>query len=548
MNFFRKIFSVAVFILFALSLSSNSSAADVAVISREAGYYSSLGKHIVRWLKQESVAADFAEKDALAKTLKTAKLAFLVGYNEISEQEMQQISAFCARGGRLVVFYSSSPRLAQLMGVKVVGYKAAQYPGQWSSMNFAGTYPTGVPKVIRQTSSVLQRAVPIKGKSRTIGVWHDRSGRSSGDAAVLVSSYGYWMTHVFLADGDESEKARLLGAIVGSVLPKHWNFAQHEKRVAAESAANRAYAVSLKPRAGEIRAVWDHSGCGLYPGNWPKTIAVLKANGVTDLFVNVAGAGFAHYPSAVLPRSKTFEQEGDQLKACLAAAKGSGIRVHAWILTFTATRASKSTLDDFAKRGWRLKTASGELSEYLNPANAEVRNHILKAVDELQAKYPAIAGIHLDFVRWYEKSVKTATAAKTITAFVASVKRRIANKRIFSTAVLGKYPSCVASVGQDWTAWISANIVDYVVPMDYTENEGRFEEYLKQHSSLGAAARRKVIVGIGVTANESRLTPKEVMRQILFVRKHGLAGVALFDLDRQLEVKILPYLRLGLWK
>ena len=26
------------------------------------------------------------------------------------------------------------------------------------------------------------------------------------------------------------------------------------------------------------------------------------------------------------------------------------------------------------------------------------------------------------------------------------------------------------------------------------------------------------------------------------------AGVALFDLDRQLEVKILPYLRLGLWR
>lgn len=548
MNCFRKFFSAAVLILFTFFLSLGLSAADVAVISREAGYYSSLGKHLIRWLKQESVEADFAEKDELAKTLKTAKLAFLVGYDDVSEQEMRQISAFCARGGRLVVFYSASPRLAQLMRVKVVGYKAAQYPGQWSSMNFSGTYPTGLPKTIRQTSSVLQRAVPIKGKSRTIGVWHDRAGRSTGDAAVLVSSYGYWVTHVFLADGDEAEKARLLGAMVGSVLPNRWNFTVHQKRVAAESAADRAYAMSLKPRTGEIRAVWDHSGCGLYPGNWPKTIAVLKANGVTDLFVNVAGAGFAHYPSSVLPRSKIFEQEGDQLKACLGAARGSGIRVHAWILAFTATRAPKSVLEDFAKRGWRLKTNSGALSEYLNPANAAVRNHILKAVDELQVKYPAIAGIHLDFVRWYEKSSKSATASQTITAFVASVKRRISNKRIFSAAVLGKYPSCVASVGQDWTAWISANIVDFVVPMDYTESEARFEEYLKQHASLGGAARRKVIVGIGVTANESRLTPKAVMRQIILVRKYGLAGVALFDLDRQLEVKILPNLRLGLWR
>ena len=153
MNCFRKFFSAAVLILFTFFLSLGLSAADVAVISREAGYYSSLGKHLIRWLKQESVEADFAEKDELAKTLKTAKLAFLVGYDDVSEQEMRQISAFCARGGRLVVFYSASPRLAQLMRVKVVGYKAAQYPGQWSSMNCSGTYPTGLPKTIRQTSS-----------------------------------------------------------------------------------------------------------------------------------------------------------------------------------------------------------------------------------------------------------------------------------------------------------------------------------------------------------------------------------------------------------
>ena len=55
---------------------------------------------------------------------------------------------------------------------------------------------------------------------------------------------------------------------------------------------------------------------------------------------SVGGAGFAHYPSAVLPRSKTLEQEGDQLAACLAAAKGTGIRVHAWLICFSSTRAT----------------------------------------------------------------------------------------------------------------------------------------------------------------------------------------------------------------
>ena len=68
--------------------------------------------------------------------------------------------------------------------------------------------------------------------------------------------------------------------------------------------------------------MWDHTGRGLYPGNWPQTIAVLKASHVTDIFVNVAGQDFSHYPSAVLPKSGTLTKYGDQMAACLRAAKG----------------------------------------------------------------------------------------------------------------------------------------------------------------------------------------------------------------------------------
>ena len=55
------------------------------------------------------------------------------------------------------------------------------------------------------------------------------------------------------------------------------------------------------------------------------------------------------------------------------------------------------------------------------------------------------------------------------------------------------------------------------------------------------------IVGIGVTANESRLDARQVIDQINLVRRYGLAGEALFDLDATLEKSILPYLRLGMW-
>ena len=519
---------------------------EVAVIAHDPGYYTSLANHVKRWLASHEIASEVTTPKEMPRSLAAGKIAFLLGFNEPSAAELKQLKDFRARGGKLVVFHSASPALAAMMGVKPLGYRTAPYPGAWSRMDFDTKSLSGCPKSIRQTSTVLQRATPVKGRGHTLAVWADRAGKSSGEAAWIATDAGYWMTHVLLADGDEDLKAQLLAAMCGFTVPSLWNARAAEARERARHEATRAFALKQVPRAGEIHAVWDHSGCGLYPGNWPKTMRLLRESRVTDLFVNVAGAGFAHYPSSVLPRSKIYEQEGDQMAACLAAAKGSGIRVHAWILCFTATRASPDRLAAFGKRGWRLKTKEGTLTEYLNPANPEVRDHLLNAIDELQAKYPALNGIHLDFVRWYERSAKPRNAANVISCFVGDARGRVKRPRWLTTAVLGKYPACVASVGQDWTGWLDAGLVDYVVPMDYTENMTRFESYVAQQGTPKSHARR-TIAGIGVTANESRLDARQVIEQINLSRKHGLAGVALFDLDVVLEKRILPYLCLGIW-
>jgi hypothetical protein len=82
--------------------------------------------------------------------------------------------------------------------------------------------------------------------------------------------------------------------------------------------------------------------------------------------------------------------------------------------------------------------------------------------------------------------------------------------------------------------------------MDYSDSNAKFESYLRQHAETRSRARR-VIAGIGVTANESRLDARQVIEQINLSRKYSLAGVALFDLDTTLEKQILPYLKLGIW-
>ena len=68
-------------------------------------------------------------------------------------------------------------------------------------MNFTGVGPVGAPVSILQTSTVLQRARAIPGRSRVLATWSDRSGKSTGDAAWIGTSAGFWMTHVLLADG-----------------------------------------------------------------------------------------------------------------------------------------------------------------------------------------------------------------------------------------------------------------------------------------------------------------------------------------------------------
>ena len=347
----------------------------------------------------------------------------------------------------------------------------------------------------------------------------------------------------------EDAKERHLLHVVGATVPGAWDRKSWERKRKVMLAAASTLGRSQRPRPGEIHAVWEHSGLGLYPGDWPRTFRVLRANGITDLFVNVSGAGFAHYASSVLPRSKEYARYGDQLAACLAAARGTGIRIHAWVICFNATRADSAYMLAFQKKGWRLKNKQGTLTEYLDPSNPDLRWRMLKSIDELARAYP-VAGVHLDFVRWYEGAAKPAGAVRNVTTFVESVRKRLRAVRPgawLTAAVLADHPSCLASVGQDWPAWIDAGLVDYAVPMNYVEKRARYAALVVKQGNPKARARH-VIGGIGVTANESKLSAAQVVEQINLARGAGFAGVALFDLDDTLVESILPVLRLGLFR
>jgi uncharacterized lipoprotein YddW (UPF0748 family) len=93
-------------------------------------------------------------------------------------------------------------------------------------------------------------------------------------------------------------------------------------------------------------------------------------------------------------------------------------------------------------------------------------------------------------------------------------------------------------------AWLECGYVDYVLPMNYTEDIAKYNELLSVQLKKKGVARR-VIGGVGVTAAESRLSSDQVIDQVAALRKGGAAGFALFDLDSFLMREILPVLSLG---
>ena len=605
-------------------------AADIAVVHpvlsvapTERAYAKALAGHVARWYAQAGVEADLVADDALG-TRPPHRLLILVDCYDPPPATLAALRRARDAGARLVVCYSGSDALARLLGLRTVGYR--REPGRCREMAFGPGRPVGAPTLIRQTSDNRFDVAPASpGSATPIAWWRDGLGRRVSAAWWRSPGGHLWMTHVLTGDGDEAGKRRLLLAIAAEIFPGVWARAARAALDDAEAPlrdgtlANRlghapdgaatlallraqrdaahalipqdaakayqaaldlralvarAYAQTLQAPLGEVRAVWDHSGQGLWPGDWERTAALLARSGVTDLYVNVAGAAFALYPSRVLQQKGTR----DELAAAIAAGRRHGLRVHAWILAFSCERAANpAVIADFRKRGWTLQEPDGTPLNWLDPTHPAVRAHLLEAVREIARRRPD--GIHLDFIRFpgLQQSLGPGTRARfeaargpapgwpacvtdpkgarradflrwratCVTDAVQGVRawlRANAPDIALSAAVYGKYPACVDSVGQDWLLWLRTGLLDAACPMNYTEDPARLRDWLGTQTADPRLAAR-IICGIGVTAAESRLSPLDTLRQIEAARETGCRGFALFDLDEALRSDILSLLK-----
>ena len=601
-------------------------------------------ERVSRLLIEAGIGHALVTDDDLPKgALKNATAALLPYNPQPTPAQLKTLNAFLARGGKLGVFYGASPALASAMGFKLGPYTKAERPDRWRSIAFDDPVAWLVPPRIWQKSHNLFPAYPARSGSRAIAFWENARGVRQPEPALVVSPQGFWMSHILLNDDAQSKK-ELLVALCAHLDPALWApaaaravrdagrvndfqsllhaLSEIEARLshAADPDATRALldevrslsaqiqaalaagqhrhalllarrqrhlilradaAVQL-PRPGEFVGVWDHDGTGYIPGDWTFTANHLAAHGVNALFPNLAWGGCAHYPSKVLPASDTLRLYGDQLAAVLAAAKPRNMQVHVWFVLWQLTGAPDGFAARMKKEGRLQIDASGNTRPWLSPHHPANRQLVLDAIAEVARNYPAIDGVHLDYIRLPDSQscyapttrarFEAATRRKSkawpaevlpggkrnaefrkwrtadITALVADIRAALsaANPNVkLSAAVFGAIQPDGGNIAQFWPDWLRAGSVDFLTPMNYTESSAEFSSLVRKQVAQPSAAGR-ILPGIGVTADESRLDPADVARQIVLARQAGCPGFLLFDLSGTLRDETLPALRQGL--
>lgn len=346
--------------------------------------------------------------------------------------------------------------------------------------------------------------------------------------------------------------------------------------------------------AEQLRAFWVDA---LNPGfrNHPQVDELvanaLRANANT-IFVQMRRHGDARYNQSIEPRAAdpllAPPDAFDPLAYLLEKAHLHGIAVHAWLVISVACRDTDPlrghpghlcTAHGPASSGaarWTTATYGGAQVGDLDFGHPEAVRHIEQVVLHLLRNYPALDGIHYDYIRfggadhgYNQVSVERFNRATSrplnqrpapddpawsqwrrdrVTELVRRLYIRIKalNPRVQVSAAtitwggLGSYhpddwPNSAAysRVFQDWRAWLEEGILDFAVPMHYfaegdAQTRGWYDGWLAW--DRGHTGRRAIVAGVGAWLNSAEQNSAQIARALAPAADGGaLAGVALFS-------------------
>jgi uncharacterized lipoprotein YddW (UPF0748 family) len=282
----------------------------------------------------------------------------------------------------------------------------------------------------------------------------------------------------------------------------------------------------------EIRAIWLDRGTIIRAGSRQGLAEIfdrLAAAGINTVFFETVNAGFPIYPSQVAPQQNPLVQGWDPLAAAVELAHDRGIELHAWVWTFAVGNRAHNALlnlpDDYpgpiisAHPNWANSDNSGNLiplgqgKPFLDPANPEVRQYLLRLFNEIVTRYD-VDGLQLDYIRYpfqdpgagrtygYGMAARqqfqsltgvdpltltpshplweqwTEFRAEQINSFVADVSQMLQRRRsdlILSTAVFAlSEHERMQKIQQNWEVWARRGDVNLIVTMSYAMDTNSF--------------------------------------------------------------------------
>ncbi|MHB1459326.1 MAG: family 10 glycosylhydrolase [Armatimonadota bacterium] len=287
----------------------------------------------------------------------------------------------------------------------------------------------------------------------------------------------------------------------------------------------------------EVRAVWmDRRSIPKSEQEIRLLVRKYADAGFNLIFPEVIYNGFTAYPGKVLPMQNLWNGL-DVLKIIVEEGHRNRIEVHPWVWVFRAGYPADkggiiATHPDWAAVGKDGSITGYNGSYWLCPSIPEVRELLMSAYKELITTYK-VDGIHLDYIRFDDQSA-VSTCYNTscreqfakeygvdpcliepftksvidwhlwreeqVNSFICRISDELRKIRLnlkISAAVGDPYDAARLNLLQNWMNWVDNRWVDFLVPMDYTANDGSFGRRV-QLDMVSAGNRTLIIPGIGV--------------------------------------------------
>jgi uncharacterized lipoprotein YddW (UPF0748 family) len=335
-----------------------------------------------------------------------------------------------------------------------------------------------------------------------------------------------------------------------------------------------------------------------HPEKIPRLLADAEALGATDLFVQVYRGGRAWFDSSLAdtaPYRSLLEAHGqDTLSEVLTQAHAAGLRVHAWVNVLSLADNKRAPLIEALGRDAVLVDQRGRSildypqldvpppdrtyyrmgtpAVWIDPAAPGVAARLTETFAELLARYPALDGLHLDYIRYpgvlpfapgsrfgvgldFGHGKPTRARFRAETGLEAPSGMRLANANrwdawrrdkvtelvraisdaahaarpglLLSAAVWSHADRAYLSIGQDWRRWLEEGLLDFAVPMNYTLDTRMFRYQVEALAHERLAPRVWIGIGSWLFARE----PERAVEQVRLARSAGAAGDVLFSWD-----------------